>query len=350
VPAFDLVLPGDPQTPTGGFLYDRRITLGLGPLGWRARVHALDASFPWPTPAALGEAQEELAAIPSGRVVVIDGLALGGMPELVGAEARRLRLVALIHHPLAAETGLDTTQSRTLKRAEQRGLASMRRVIVTSPATARALSHYGVAPERLGVVVPGTDPASPARGSGGEVPGLLCVATLTPRKGHAILLDALGQVRDRPWRLTFVGSLVRSPDTVAALRRQAASLGLEQRVAFLGEVDAATLAACYEHADVFVLPSYLEGYGMALAEALARGLPIVSTLAGAIPETVPLQAGLLVPPGDSRALAGALARILDEPILRRRLAEGARAAGGYLPSWEDASACFARELGRVSSS
>jgi glycosyltransferase involved in cell wall biosynthesis len=86
---------------------------------------------------------------------------------------------------------------------------------------------------------------------------------------------------------------------------------------------------------------------MVLADALARGLPIVSTTAGAIPDTVPSSAGLLVPPGDAEALAGALARAIAEPELRARLAEGARQARAHLPGWADAVRAFAAELDRV---
>jgi glycosyltransferase involved in cell wall biosynthesis len=176
---------------------------------------------------------------------------------------------------------------------------------------------------------------------------LLCVATVTPRKGHAVLMEALGRLRQRNWRLTCVGSLQRCPATVAALRRQISALRLDASVRLLGEVDAATLASCYQRADVFVLPSYHEGYGMALAEAVAHALPVVSTQAGAIAETLPAGAGVLVPPGDSAALAAALERLLEEPGLRQRLAQGAAAARAALPDWAQAGRRFAAEIQRL---
>ena len=176
---------------------------------------------------------------------------------------------------------------------------------------------------------------------------MLCVAALVPRKGHALLLDALHRLGDRPWRLVCVGSHERSPQTVTALRRQLTALGLEGQVQLLGEVDEARLERCYTGADLFVLPSYHEGYGMALAEALAYGLPVVSTRAGAIPHTVPADASVLVPPGDSVALADALGRLMDDARLRQRLASAARRAAAALPGWADAASRFAAELGRV---
>ncbi len=339
-----MVFPGDVSTPTGGYLYDRRIAAGLGSLGWEVRMQAVDDSFPMPTPTALADARELLAAIPDDELVVVDGLALGGMPELIESEAARLCFIALIHHPLAAETGLSQRVAEALRRTETQALKAVRRVVVTSRYTAQSLGHYGVAPERLGVVEPGTDPAPLARGSRSGDLELLCVATLTPRKGHALLFDALASVRDRAWHLTCVGSLARNLETVAELRQQLLDLCLTERIELLGEVDDATLEACYHQADLFVLASYYEGYGMVLTEALAHGLPILSTAAAAIPDTVPADAGLLVPPGDSVALAKALQQILDDAGLRAQLKQGACNARTGLKTWHQACVDFQRQL------
>jgi glycosyltransferase involved in cell wall biosynthesis len=347
MPSLDLIQPGAESTLTGGYIYNRRLLEALAARGWRTTVHGLQTSFPLPTAAALDEAREVLAAIPARRLVLVDGLALGGMPELIEREAQRLCLVALVHHPLAMETGLNVEIAAALEQAERRALAVVRGVIVTSRATARALSAWAVPAQRIGVVEPGTDPAPPARGSGGEPLELLCVATVTPRKGHAVLVEALGTVAHRAWRLTCVGSLQRCPATVEALRQQIRALRLDAQVRLLGEVDRRTLSNCYAQADVFVLASYYEGYGMALAEALAHALPVLSTRVGAIPETVPEQAGILVSPGDSRALADALACLIEKPALRRRFAQGAALARAALPDWEQAGARFTAEVERI---
>lgn len=345
--ALDLIQPGDLSTLTGGYIYNRRLLEVLAARGWCTTVHRLQTSFPMPTADALEEARAVFAAIPARRLVLVDGLALGGMPELIEREAQRLRLVALVHHPLALETGLSAVTATALEQAERRALSAVRGIIVTSHATAGTLAAQAITGQRIGVVEPGTDPAPAARGSDGEILELICVATVTPRKGHAVLIEALGTLAHQPWRLTCVGSLQRCPATVAALRQQIRTLRLDERVRLLGEVDSTTLSSCYEQADLFVLPSYHEGYGMALAEALARALPVLSTRAGAIPETVPARAGVLVPPGDSRALADALDRLLQEPELRRRLAEGAAAARASLPDWEQAGGRFAEAIQRI---
>jgi len=347
VPALDLIQPGDPSTLTGGYIYNRRLLEALAARGWRTTVHRLQTSFPLPTAAALAEAREVLAAIPARRLVLVDGLALGGMPDLIEREAQRLCLLALVHHPLAMETGLTALTAAALEQAERRALGAVGGIITTSHATARALAARALPRQRIGVVEPGTDPAPAACGSGGAIPELLCVATVTPRKGHAVLVDALGTLAHHAWRLTCVGSLQRCPATVVALREQIRALRLDERIRLLGEVDSTTLAGCYEQADLFVLPSYYEGYGMALAEAVAHALPVLSTRAGAIPETVPACAGVLVPPGDSRALAEALAGLLQVPQLRRRLALGAAEARALLPDWDQAGRCFAAEVRRI---
>jgi glycosyltransferase involved in cell wall biosynthesis len=342
------VLPGDPDTRTGGYIYDKRICAGLRDLGWNVRLHCLDAGFPNPDMAALELVETELSGIPTGAIVVIDGLALGGMPEVVHRHRDRLALVGLIHHPLAAETGLDGDDRERLLHAERAALGSVRRVIVPSVNTAMALvDGYGIDGTRIEVVEPGTDRAPLARGSGGPGVALLCVGSVTPRKGYCLLLEALSGLRRLDWRLICVGNLDCSPETVAAVQRIIRGKNLEGRVELVGEVTHEQLGDYYHRADVFVLASYLEGYGMVLAEALARGLPIVSTTGGAIPEVVPGQAARLVPPGGVTALREALAEVITDSGLRERLAIGAREAREKLPSWPRACERFAAALAKA---
>jgi glycosyltransferase involved in cell wall biosynthesis len=339
-----LVLPGDPETRTGGYIYDRRILQGLGRLGWETHLHRLDDCFPEPTPAALERARAVLARIPSGDPVVIDGLAMGAMPRVTDAECRRLRIIALIHHPLAEEAGLSPRRRQALRSSERRALAGACGVVVTSRYTAGLVAELGVPPARIRVVEPGTDPAPLSRGSGGKGLQMLCVATLVRRKGHDLLFQALAGLVAREWRLVCVGSRERSPETAADLRRRLDQLRLEGRVELAGEVSPQRLADLYESSDLFVLATRFEGFGMALTEALARGLPVVSTRAGAVPGTVPEGAGLLVPPEDPGALAAALVRVMDGPDLLRRLSAGARTARAHLPTWEAACARMDRVL------
>ncbi|WP_326540861.1 glycosyltransferase family 4 protein [Pseudorhodoferax sp.] len=340
------LVPGDPQARTGGTLYDRRIVDGLRASGWQVDWCSPGDGFPWPGAAALDRAACLVDGLPDGTLVVADGLAFGALAELAERHAGRLRWVALVHHPLALESGLSPGEQALLQASERRALACARQVIVTSPATARALAAYAVPAARIAVVEPGTDPVPPARGGAAGL-SLLCVATVTPRKAHALLLQALAGLRDRPWQLHCVGSLERDPATAAAAQALAQTLGLAGRVRWHGEVAAAPLQALYAQSDLFVLPSLYEGYGMAFAEALAHGLPVLGCAAGAVPDTVPATAGVLVPPGDVRALQAALQALLDDAPRRQALAAGARAAGRRLPAWPDTCARFAGVLEAV---
>ena len=347
------MLPGPLEALSGGTIYDRQIVDGLRRTHWQVDLLALTGGFPWPDAATSDEAARRVAQLPDGACVVADALAFGAMPDIAQYHGRRLRWVALVHHPLALETGLTAERQQQLFASERRALAAARGVIVTSATTASALTGYGVAPALVHVVEPGTRAAplatgSPHTGDGhGVACTLLCVATLTPRKGHAVLLDALAGLQDRNWTLHCVGDTHRDAATTSDLRARIAALGLAQRVQLHGELDHAALQAMYQRADAFVLPSYYEGYGMALAEALASGLPIISTTGGAIADTVPADAGVLVPPGDSAALRTALARLLDEPHWRAELAAGARRARARLHDWPVAVGRFATALDAI---
>lgn len=344
-----VLVPGDLGAPTGGYRYDRRIIAGLQAIGWHVIAHRLGDGFPWPSAAELEDARHLLAGLPDGATAVIDGLAIGGLGPLLAAERERLTLIGLVHHPASLETGLAPPVAAALHRAETQALSALARVVVTSAYTGRLMARFGVGEDRIGVVPPGTDPAPLATGSRSGATALLCVATLTPRKGHATLLQALARLPRPGWHLTCVGSASRSPETARAVHAASRALGLEARVRWLGEVDDRTLEDAYRAADVFVLPSHFEGYGMVLGEALAHGLPLVTTRAGAIPETVPEGAALLVPAGDPQALADALSRVVAEAPLRARLTAAARAARPRLPRWDDAAVRFAAEVGRAAS-
>lgn len=342
-PTVTLLVPGSLDTHTGGYAYDREIVRGLRTRGWKVVVQELDPSFPQPTDQALDHARRVLSEVETGGLVVIDGLALGAMPDLAELERQRLVLVALVHHPLARETGLAPDIAARLALRERRALACVRRVIVTSRATADEIERYGVARARVAVVQPGTVPAPVARGSQRSGVHLLSVGTLMPRKGHSTLLQALALVVSSNWRLTCVGSLVRDSRTADAVRAEIDALGLSDRVTLTGELEPAALERVYDAADVFVLPTMYEGYGMAIAEAIARGLPVLSTPTGAIPEIVG-RGGILVEPGDVPGLAGALDAVISGPSLRRQLAGEAVRMRAELPTWEASCDLFAEAL------
>lgn len=344
------VVPGSIDTRTGGYGYDREIISGLERRGWTVRLLEVPGDFPFPAPDSRAAAARALAGLSDGTRVVVDGLALGALPDEAMREAERLRLIALVHHPLADETGLPAEQRVALEASERRALRAARHVVVTSARTAAALERFDVPPASITVIEPGTDPAPLARGSratGARDVQLLCVATVVPRKGHDILVRALATIARASWHLTCVGGLDRDDAWVALVRAAVAAARLEDHITFMGELDAAPLDAQYDAADVFVLPTWYEGYGMAVAEALARGLPVVGTATGAIAELVGPDAGILVPPGDAAALANALGRVVGSAAFREQLAEGARRARSRMPSWDAAVELMARTIEHV---
>jgi glycosyltransferase involved in cell wall biosynthesis len=342
-----LVVPGDPETNTGGFIYDRRLVAELKKLGLCVAIHPLPEGWPYPGYQAVDAADRTLAEIPAGARVIVDGLALGVLPRLAEREGQRLRLIALVHHPLAEETGLDPGERARLYESERDALAHVSHVVATSGFTAQSLVDYGVTQERLSVIPPGVEAHELAEGSGRAAPAILCVGALSPRKGHDVLLNALSLLTARPWTLDVVGSETRDARHAQEMRRLTTELGLDSRVVFRGELSGRALDAAYHTCDLFVLASHYEGYGMVLTEAVARGLPVVATAGGAVPDTLPEGAGLLAPPGDVEALAGALERVLGSPELFAQLAEGARAARQRLPSWTDSARQLASDLEQV---
>ncbi|MDZ7779600.1 MAG: glycosyltransferase family 4 protein [Gemmatimonadota bacterium] len=336
------VVPGSLDQRTGGYVYDARMIRGLRDRGRSVRVHELEGAFPEADGTARRSLADTLESVPSESVVIVDGLAGGGLPEVLATHRERLRTVALVHHPLADETGLPASAAARLQDSERSALAACRGVVVTSSFTARRLEEYEVPPDRIRVAVPGTEPGATASGPGAGKPAqLVCVASITPRKGHRTLVDALARIRDLEWSCVLAGSGRLAPDHARRVRDHVEDNGLAGRVSFVGELGPEALDELYRRSTLFVLASHYEGYGMALTEALARGLPVVSTTGGAIPFTVPEDAGVLVPPGDASALGRALRSVLAEDgEMLRRLKAGAIRAAGTLPDWAQAVVAF----------
>jgi glycosyltransferase involved in cell wall biosynthesis len=334
----------DPARPSGGNAYDRRVCRGLAAIGWSVRVHAVPGSWPRPDAASYAALAGVVQRIPSGAVVLLDGLVASTAPEVLVPQASRLRLVALVHMPLGHRTR--DAGARTREGAVLSAAAS---VVTTSRWTRRTLLElYSLPGDRVHVAEPGVDLADLARGtaSGGA---LLCVAAVTTEKGHDVLLDALATITGLSWQCLCVGSLGRDPAFAEGLRRRALDGGLGDRVCFPGPRTGADLDRSYVAADLLVLASRAETYGMVVTEALARGLPVVAAEVGGVPEALGhgadgIRPGLLVPTDDPAALAAALRAWLGDAELRRRLRRSARERRASLAGWSTTTSVLAGVL------
>ncbi|MEM1371709.1 MAG: glycosyltransferase family 4 protein [Pseudomonadota bacterium] len=328
-------IPGELNAPTGGYAYDRRLIKELRAFAIDTHHIALPGAFPHPDNDDIAETVQLLAATPEDATLLIDGLAYGAMPTDALRKVRR-RTVVILHHPLALETGLPEHTRTELKTSEIAALALADHVIATSPYSARLLHQdYGVPQAKITFAEPGTDPAQRATGTAMPMQ-LLAVGAISKRKGYDILIDALVPLADQlPWRLTITGAQDRFPQVAEALQRQIGQSGLQDQVNLAGVVVPATLNRFYDSADLFVMPSLFEGYGMVLAEAMARGLPIICTTGGAASETVPDAAAIKVAPGDADQLRDALHKAMTDKKLRSQLADASWDAGRTLPTWQE---------------
>jgi glycosyltransferase involved in cell wall biosynthesis len=336
----------DPARPSGGNNYDRQVCRGLAALGWTVSEHAVPGA--WPVPGATG--REALARIvgriPDAALVLIDGLIGSDSPGALAPHESRLRQVVLVHMPLGHRPA--NGDAGTVRARERAVLAGAAAVVTTSAwARGRLNELYGLPAGRVRVVEPGVDPAELAPGSAaGEA--LLCVATLTPAKGHDVLLDGLATATDLSWRCECVGSLARDPAFAEGVRRRASGDGLNERVRFPGPRTGPDLDRAYAAADLLVLASHAETYGMVVTEALARGLPVLATDVGGVGEALGragdgTRPGMLVPPGDPAALGAALRSWLGDAEMRARLRRAARERRVRLRPWSATSS----ELGVV---
>ncbi len=337
----------DPARPSGGNVYDRRVCRGLAALGWAVHEHPIAGA--WPRPGAAGHAAlaRAVGRIPDGAVVLLDGLVASAAPEALVPHAQRLRQVLLVHMPLGHRP--PDGEAVAVRAREREVVAAAAAVVTTSAWTRRRLAElYALPEDRVHVASPGVDDAGLAPGTAAG-DGLLCVAAVTPGKGHDVLLDALATATDLSWRCACVGSLDRDPAFADGVRRRARGGGLGDRVRFPGPRTGPQLDRAYAAADLLVLASHAETYGMVVTEALARGLPVLAAEVGGVTEalghgddgTVP---GLLVPPGDPAALGDALRAWLGDAELRGRLRRAARERRASLRGWPATTSVLAGVL------
>ena len=337
----------DPGRPSGGNVYDRRVCDGLASLGWTVHEHSVPGRWPRPDAASLHALAAAVKRIPDDAIVLLDGLVASTAPDLLTPHACRLRLVVLVHMPLGHRPPNDGAGEVRMR--ERTVLAAAAAVVTTSRwARRRLLELYPLRGDRLHVAQPGVDAAALATGTG-DGGALLCIAAVTFDKGHDVLLNALATIPDLSWRCVCVGSLDRDPTFVEALHRRTANGGLADRVSFPGPRTGAHLDRSYDVADLLVLASRAETYGMVVVEALARGLPVIAADVGGLTEALGhgadgIRPGLLVPPEDPAAFGGALRAWLSDAELRRELRRAAHERRETLSGWGTTTSVIARVL------
>ena len=328
----------DPAKATGGNVFDRRVRDELMVIGCDVQTASVDPEVP-------ADAEGALSALPDGALVLIDGLVAGRASHAIEAESSRLRVVLLAHMVSAAFED----SAAGWQQGEERALRSARLVIATSEWTRSELIARGVAsPERIAVATPGSDVAPAAPGTAGGR-SLLCVGVIAAHKGQDVLIEALAALdADATWTCTLAGSVDAQPDYAHRIQALAEDAGIDDRVTMTGALPAAELDQAYQRADLVVAPSRVESYGMAIADALRRGIPVLATSVGGIPQVVGSSgAAVLVPPDRPEALRDALRRWMSEPGLRDRLKTAARGARMHGPRWSDTAEVVARALAGV---
>lgn len=374
--ALHVVVPDgvdDVRVPSGGNTYDLRLCRGLAARGYDVRLREVPGAWPTADATARRAVEAALATMAGGSVVLVDGLVASAAPEIMVPAARRLRVVVLLHMPVGGFAGLPGTSSSFRSSPDECAVLTAAAAVVTTSAWCRAwlLAAYGLSPARVRAAPPGVDVAEPAPASetgagetgggetgesetgGSETGGnLLCVAAVTRGKGHDLLVEALGEVADLPWSCVCVGSLTRDPSFVRELRGRLTGARLGDRVLLVGPRTGAALSRAYAEADLLVLASRAETYGMVVTEALARAVPVLATDVGGVPEALGTTAdgrrpGLLAPPGDVGALATLLRCWLDDARLRAGLRDAARERRTGLGSWDDTIDCVLGVLNEV---
>ena len=339
-----LLTLGDPGRLTGGYLYHQRLARLAPRHGGRiAFVSLPDRPFPLAALAAPGVLRRGRAL--GADVLVLDSIAAAFLGPWLTIRPPTVPLVGMLHQPPG---GIDHGPLRTAVQARLDRLAyrHARRLLVASDSLADDLQAEGVPRARLRVVPPGRDVA----GSAGPPPGdlrqgrlaaFLCVGNWVERKGIHSLLDAFARLPVDAAMLHLAGDNRADPAYAAQLRARLARPDLAGRVVVHGPLPPERVAALYQAADAFVLPSLKEPYGTVYGEAMAYGLPVVGWRAGNLPYLADHDGeGLLAAPGDLLGLSGALLRLATDASLRARLGAAARARALARPTWEDSAALF----------
>jgi glycosyltransferase involved in cell wall biosynthesis len=337
-------VPGSFPATTGAIVFDTRLAEALRGIGHEVTIVPVAGAHPLPDAAARASAAELWRAYQSrtpAGIAVIDGFCLYAFDGLEpGPQAAGV--TAMLHHPMSLEPQLPQDERAAFALIEQRMLPRLARIVVPSEAIlGRLASALTLPSELVAVVTPGIPEAPRSTGSGGRLCHVLAVGSLIPRKGHDTVLRALAGLTDLDWVLTICGDGGIDPDHAAGLRDLAEASGLTGRVTFAGACAPSVMETLWQGADIFVSGSCFEGYGMTVAEAVRRGLPLAVTHGAAASEVIPPEGSVIVEPGDNIQLSKALRRLIFSASLRQELSEAAWQAGRGFPGWTQQARRFA---------
>jgi len=339
------IIPGDINLPTGGYRYDKEIINAWKNSGVEVELINFVGNYPFPSEKEQQTAIDSIKNFPKADIAVIDGLLGGASPDFIKLLAQHIPVTALIHHPLCLENGLDEGTAKKLEASEKQGLEFVKNIITTSPATAKTVSElFQFKTDQIHTVLPGVTRGEFAKGSVNSTVNLLCVGSVIKRKGHRFLLEALSQIKHLDWQLDCYGSTEFDKNLFAELNEMLKTNKLSEKIKFHGAVSDAELEAAYLSADIFVLPSLYEGYGMVYAEAIVRGLPVIATNAGAIPQTVPKTCGILIEPENSKMLKQAIEQLISDSELRDQYRNATIREEPNFPTWQKSAHQFAAIL------
>lgn len=334
------ITSSDYAVRTGGYVYNSRLVEVLREQGVQLEVHCLEQGFPVVPEPQRASLARRLASLPAHTLLLMDHVYLGRLLELFRQMPHPI--AAIFHHSDVMEHGTgEDEKGRRLFEAERACLQRVDALLVSSHETARYVQEkYGFPPELIHAAVPGND-ASPRTDVGGysaaQGPRLLSVGAIIPRKHYDYILDVAARMKTTAWTWQVAGDPSRYPGHLLRLQEKAEALGLADRFQFLGDVSDADLEQLWRRTDLYVAASHYEGYGMAIAEALRHGVPVVSTASGAVSTWA--KAGVLqAPANDADNMAEQIDRLFCQPGALHGLSDLAWDFGCTLPSWPESFA------------
>lgn len=306
----------DINTLTGGYIYNKYIVNGLNEKNYDVSVISLLGNFPNPTSSDLNKCSEILNTLPDKAFLVVDSLILGFIPQLLIKIRERTSIIGLMHLPLSID--LKSNKKQRLFLEEEKALELCKRIITTSFYTKILLTESGIDAEKILVAEPGTENYPKKENYPCNPYNLVCISNYHENKNQIALIKALKNLVEYNWEMNFFG---RS-DTFyfRKLKELVYSYNLDKRIFLGGPLERSKISDIYLKSDLFILPTKFETYGMALTEALAHGIPVITTLTGGISYSVPASMAIFVKP-TVKSLVAALKKVFIDHSVYKKLCD-----------------------------